>query len=195
VFVPACVEIFRVWGVQPKTFLFLTHLTFFFNLFYYLRVSLAIIKVLDHDYREDIYYKVGFVFSFLVGFMYWMMYLQDPSLVNEKGYKIIFILDFFLHGGNFILYLLEHFLFTKHSSCDFIGPYFIAAIVLLYCAMLYTLYFAARYAIYPFLNEYKLVDFIALPIMGTGIALFGLFLHNVVTSKVRIGDSNQPIFG
>src|SRR5437899_557021 len=85
-------EMFRVWGFQPKTFLFLTHLTYFFNFYYSFRSFLSEVDILPHPQEHEVF-KIGFVFSFVVAAMYWLMYLQDPALIDDKNHTLLWIFN------------------------------------------------------------------------------------------------------
>lgn len=99
---------------------FLSNISVYHNILYYI-YSLGILLNFKFllDFKK-IYFKVCFILTFTVSIVYWIMVILFP----ETRLKLPYILDFFIHGGTFIINLLEHFcinskIINSHSDFNF----------------------------------------------------------------------------
>ena len=93
-------------------FSFLTHMSVYFNFIYYtlrlLTVQGIVNRILDKKFWRN-YFQFTFSISFIVFLLFWGLFLTDPKLLDSGNEGISNpYCNFFLHGCNFILNLIEH---------------------------------------------------------------------------------------
>lgn len=172
--------VLNAWGFEnPKSYMFITHISLFLVTLYYFRCVLTIIEIPFPSI--EIMYKINFAMSFFVGLMYWMMNILDKNSVNDGTVVHHFYLDFYIHGGTFILLFLENFIWHNHIQtlkCNY-GCMLIISLILV--AIVYVPWFIKGFAVYPFLKKYTPIEFFILPVEVAILLFIGTFIHNIIT--------------
>lgn len=172
-----------IFGAKnPKTYLFITHISLFLVTIYYFLATLMEWAKIPFIFIEQ-FYKVNFSMSFFIGFMYWVMTLIDPNQLNDPQYRKVFYFDFFCHGGTFLILFLEHFIWYKHNftiKCHYV---FHIILALALTSIVYIPWFVKSYSIYPFLKAYTPIEFVLLPIECTLLLYIGVYIYTKFASS------------
>ena len=179
--------------------LFLTFISFYVNWFYYLTKFLrgipilnAIPRLFDEKYLKRLF-RLAFSLSFVVFILYWGMILLDPKLLFRSGMEIPIHLDLFLHGGNFILNLMEHSLINPDDSYEPSYRSFIVFLVFYFC-LLKVCYAFFGILTYPFVDSKNIFFYIAIfccgkILMFSGDLVFkGIVRVNERRLKIKRGE-------
>ena len=121
-------------------FSFLTHMSFYFNFIYYtlrlLTVQGIVNRILDKKFWRN-YFQFTFSISFIVFLLFWGLFLRDPKLLDSGNEGISNpYCNFFLHGCNFILNLIEHLYMKPGFLLNSISKRFYFG----FCLLLYDIY-------------------------------------------------------
>jgi hypothetical protein len=171
-------------------FSFNTNMSFFFNLFYFSYVLILNLPFGNSNKTNNLKFlqilaKFNFSISFVVFSFYWGMVAYDPSLIlQDHANRILpFKYDIFLHGGNFLLNLVEHvFLFPK-SDTNFIGFSILTCFYTIYLFYLKLLFHYFNIVIYPFIGVLELYQLGIILLSAVTLSNSGRFLYSFLARK------------
>ena len=176
-------------GPLWKFFCFLTNLNFLGTWYYFIfRLvnelnNFIIIKSSTFNWLL----KIQFIMGFVVVFLYWALIFYDKDLVVPRGFVIPACLDYFLHGGVWILVLIE--IFTKNQLYVYHSYNELLIIVCSYISLLKGVYYIKGVALYPFVEEgiitFVLVIFASLCFMALGDLMYKLVVIKVLVNKPK----------
>mmetsp|Transcript_32766 Transcript_32766/g.34104 ORF Transcript_32766/g.34104 Transcript_32766/m.34104 type:complete len:228 (+) Transcript_32766:25-708(+) len=177
--------IVHTWGVSVKLVLFLTILSFFTNLVYYISV---LGNSIIHSVNEgqlirqcviNTIFRVGFVVSNVVIILYWGIYLVDPLLLGDQ--ELEFHFDIFLHGGNLLFLVIDKIAIDReHRYEKRINSKVLFWIALCYFVYIYSVYLATGLAIYPLLAKLNVIGLFCLFIAGYTLFLAGNVIYKLI---------------
>jgi len=194
------VIIMQIWGFKLKTFLFLTKINFFINLYLFSHLFLnSIFKFDTRDHyfesdkknenqkhkhylysrREMTLIKISFIFSIIVNFLFYMiMYIKRDFMGDTK---IPDHVEFFLHGGNTVVILLECFLNKKsiHNNIGLNSKHMLA-FGFLYTTLKYLVYFTLEIQIYPMISKISVPAYYMLNLAGYILYIFSCLIFKIL---------------
>jgi hypothetical protein len=183
--------IFEIWGIKLKTFLFLTKINFFLNFFYFAYVTLIEIffekyikegkeeKDHDHDakYKNrqkfiNSLFKFSFCLSVVVNILYWTLNIFIPSFLGNT--EVPLTLDYFLHGGNLLVLLIDYMLnTTANFKAVQINHIFLLQITILYLLIQYFVYYTMDIQVYPMISKMSIPFYSMFAAGAHGLFLIG----------------------
>ena len=198
-----CTIIIEIWGFQLKTFLFLTKINFFLNIFIFSYLILnsylhfdqtnpnnILPKKVKHPNKtiEFIYIysitemtmiKVSFCLSLGVNILYWLILYLSNDFMGTTDTPLY--VEYFLHGGNTVVILLECF-FNKKSVHNNVNLTDKAAILFgfFYVSLKYLVYYTMDLQIYPMISKLSIPAYYSLVILGYIIYLLGCFIYKTL---------------
>jgi hypothetical protein len=175
--------ILDIWGLKIKTFFFLTKINFFMNIFYF---TYSLYTNINEERRRIHYknlysvFKFSFCLAIVVIILYWGILLTSPTLMGNTPTPLI--LDFFLHGGNLIVLILDFYLdpFKIDKNCTHINKTFLLKFTFFYILLLYILYYSIEVEIYPLISKLNLIQIGLLGVCGSGLFLLGQYIFDLV---------------
>lgn len=196
------IMIMKIWGLKLKTFLFLTKINFFVNFFLFSYLSLNSIfkfEIRDHYLESDKknvienqkhkYYlytkkemtliKVSFILSIIVNLLYWMiMFFKSDFMGNTDTPEHV---EYFLHGGNSVMILLECFLNKKslHNNVAFNHKHALV-VAFGYITLKYFVYFAFKVEIYPMISKISVPAYYILAVISYVLYLFSCLIFKIL---------------
>jgi hypothetical protein len=200
-----CIVTFLIFFIYERTvsqfsfltsLLYLTIISFHMNFIYYTLSFLYEIKILKILNKEslDKFFNLCVIFSFTAGVMFWVLSLQDPNSVVEKGVEIPIILNLFLHGGTFIIALLEQVIFNKRTTQNHFNLIYLAIIVALYSLLLKGIYVIYDFDVYPFVKE-NWIEFSITCFSAFCISVLGHYIYKVLSftrfQELKSEDKNE----
>jgi len=190
--------ILALWGIQLKTFLFLTKINFFANFFYFFYTSMVgkgKITILDRIFAnselttkkfkreifENTLFKFSFCLSVAVNILYWSLNFLAPTMLGTTPTPVI--LDLFLHGGNLLVLFFDYLL---DGNCDKgnhkLGKSFLFKFSVFYVLVQYLAYYFLSIEVYPLIGKLSIPQFSIVGVAGYGLFLLG----HVVYEKVLV---------
>jgi hypothetical protein len=161
-----------------KNILFLTIFSLFCNLFFYIIKSLMHFKdnILSGN-QEKNFFRFIFCLSFLVFVLYWGMILSNRDGVIPQGVFIPPILDFLIHGGNFLINLFTHTIILGKNEENLNYSWrFHFFISLFYTTFYKIIYFVFDYSVYPIIAIMDIKLYIFLNFVGINLLILGEYL-------------------
>jgi hypothetical protein len=179
-------SIFHTHFSYFKHLCFLTNISFYLNLIYYSYVLIMHVPY-GNKFKNfkflSAYFKFCYSISFVVFVLYWGFVITDPSLLlpDHKDRLAPFILDFFLHGMNFILNFIEHVYVFPKSDSKSVGYSFYIVFMICYGAFLQIIYHSQGVIVYPFVSKLSIIEFsvivaIAIFLVSVGDATYRLLI-------------------
>lgn len=157
-----------LYPVQPVVhqFCYLTMISFYLNFFYYFLMFLIDKKIIKDSNisLQHTYFKFAYVISFVVFIMYYGMILVDRSLLKSGNFAMPMLLDFFLHGLNYLFNVLELAFLNRRENTDKINHITYLIFGICYFSFLQIIYNQYEIAVYPFVknsNFFKLMGIFA----------------------------------
>jgi hypothetical protein len=169
-------------------FSFNTNMSFYFNLFYFSYLLLIHLpfgnKLKNSKFLESLS-KFNFSVSFVVFSIYWGMVAIDPSLIlQDHANRILpFKYDLFLHGGNFLLNLIEHLYVFPKTDAKSIGFTILTFFYVAYLIYLKVLFHYYNVVIYPFIGVLELSQVFILLISAVVLVNTGRFIYSLLAKK------------
>jgi hypothetical protein len=159
---------------------YLTGISFYLNTVYYVSMLLIYLKQITfYKSFEQSLFKISYLISFVVFILYWSIVLINPSLVLEQKISFPFVLDFFLHGVNFVLNLVEAKIISPKQNFKFHYLFYLAFCVT-YGVMLKVMFHAYGWAVYPFVAV-GILEYLTILIMGLGLIILGDMSYSKIT--------------
>jgi hypothetical protein len=204
------IMIIKIWGIKIKTFLFLTKINFFVNcfLFSYLFVNSLFKFDLRENYfesgsnevsqnkkeeryiplkekfffyskREMTLIKVSFALSVCVNILYWVILYLKKDFMGDTDVPMD--VEYFLHGGNFVVILLECFFNRKslHNKIDLKSNHVIFS-AFTYITLKYVVYFTMDIQIYPMISKLSVPLYYMLAVIGFGLYLLSCGIFKIL---------------
>jgi hypothetical protein len=186
--------IFQIWGFKIKTFLFMTNISFFLNYFYFGIKALFTFRIQDViDFPEGMNFlntekfsnsllKFCFSLSIVVIILYWALIIFAPDLLN--GTDTPLVLDFFLHGGNLTVLVIDCMLnkFKVYVDHQNITINLLMKISIGYILIQYFVYYTMNIEVYPLISK---LNFIQFSIFGM-VGFFLLGLSSTIFDKIYV---------
>lgn len=146
-------EIYRNPTLVLLTLIYITQITFYLVIIYLVIETLIDFNLLSNNHRKsmDILFNLSFVLSLTVMLMFWSLFFYQKSSLFSKGMPVNYPLNIFLHGGTFLICLLEQVVFNKRINQPFIGVHWFVLLTFGYLSALEGLYYFFSISSYPFL--------------------------------------------
>ncbi len=132
--------------------------------------------------------KFNYAITFIVILMYWGMIIVNPSLLyNNKRLPIE--VDYFVHGGIFIINLIDHLFILKKKDSRIINIKFMFGFMIVYLTVLLGLYHVLDITTYPFIKNFK-----ALPVIlvaATSILGLASFTYEILCVKEKSNSHTE----
>jgi hypothetical protein len=194
-----CFMIFQIWGFKIKTFLFLTKINFFFNLYLFSYLSLNSHYKFDQrpekyekDEKKNIekkYYlytrremtliKISFAFSIGVNVLYWLIMLLKRDFMGDTDTPAY--VELFLHGGNTMVVLLECFFNRKSVHNDTaVKSIHVIIFAFLYITLKYFVYYTMDVQIYPMISKLSVPLYYCLGLFGYLLYLLSCLIFKML---------------
>lgn len=193
------IMIIQIWGLKLKTFLFLTKINFFLNcyLFTYLFFnSIMKFETREHYFEENIrkesyrkFYlytkkemtliKISFALSVTVNFLYWMIIYFKRDFMGDTETPAH--VEYFLHGGNSVIILLECFFNKKslHNKID-LNAKQVLVFGFIYITIKYIVYLTMDVQIYPMISKLPVYVYYCLNIVGYMLYLLSCLIFKIL---------------
>lgn len=135
------------------TFVYITQITFYLVIIYLVLETLTDSKIFSNQCKEsmNILFHLSFVLSLLVFIMFWSLFFYQKDSLFPKGISVNYPLNIFLHGGTFLICLMEQLVFNKRTNQTFIGVHWFILLTIGYLSALEGLYYFFGVSSYPFL--------------------------------------------
>ena len=196
--------IMNVWGLKLKTFLFLTKINFFVNLFYFFFRGI-IVSYMSYKLNElpknsqkliekskkleemekfmNTIFKFSFCLSVVVNILYWSLVLFLPKLLGDTPTPMT--LDLFLHGGNLAVLVVDLIFNMKFNKDNhFLSKSFLLKFTVIYFCMQYFVYYTLNIEVYPMVSKLSLPQFSMVGVAGFGLFMVGDFVYeNILYSR------------
>jgi hypothetical protein len=171
-----------LYGFDITRFLYLSMINLFSNIFYtFMMMGMMIFSEKIHNKYskklESYFYKVNFCFSFTTYCIYWAIVSIDVNLLQKKSIPVT--LNLFLHGGIFLLLLLDHFLISKKHYTTKIGISFLLYFYAIYSVIAFTLHFFLDFSLYPIINTINLIEYVFLTLGYFCVSTISLFIYRL----------------
>ncbi len=177
----------KIFGIALKQILFLSHVVYFINLIYMIIQLLNSLKLTEVSRSViDALFKFLFSLAMMADIMFWSMYLSDPKLFEKKGIVEPNWYKFCMHGLNLFFLFGEHFFIYKHYDSKKVGLPIIALFSGLYTVTLYCCFYFLNIEVYPFLEQFSLVQYVLLAIVSCLIMMVMTY-----TQKLFIEEEPQ----
>lgn len=170
-----------------KHFTFLTNISFFLNLAYFVYMSLVELKLLKGGHPfENSYVKFAFSIAFVVFTMFWFMMSIEPTLLAKKGFYMPTALNYFLHGFNFVFIIMEHLFIQPREDCPKIGLKVYLIFAVCYMGLLQTLHHLFQVTVYPFVATLPFHYLMAVVVASVVMCLIGNTAYQKTLKKKKI---------
>jgi hypothetical protein len=139
---------------------------------------------------NDYAFVLLFVFTSLVGLMFWGLFLTDPELILPRSVQHFYPqdLNYFQHGAVMLLMWLEAAVCRTHKNRDVIGELaLVLAAGLLYLAWTFALVHLNGQWPYAFQKDMDLRGHAGFNLIGAGVIMLAFFLARAV----RPADDQQ----
>ena len=177
----------------PKNFLFLTQIDLYINMLYYL-ISLYynIAKKKEIKEKYQLFFNFNFCVSFVVFIMYWSMLIVDRETLytNNTKLRVPFGLNFLLHGGVFLVNLLEIFLINKSVKTSYFRIWFFLFFTIVYVGILYLLKLLFNIRVYPFIYG-SIFKFIMVTFSAFIVCLVGNFIYTFILKNQKARNKEK----
>ena len=173
----------------PKNFLYLTQICLYLNMIFYILSLFYNIKFqsfITKISQLSLLFNFNFCISFVVFIMYWSMLLLDKGTLYKKEaeIKVPSILNFLLHGGVFIVNLIELYLMKeKVKKMNYIKLIFYLIFTLSYIGILYALKIFFNIKIYPFIYG-SFIKFVIITFASFPVCIIGHFIYFFSTRQI-----------
>ncbi len=179
---------FAIWDRMDSNFnffqnlLFLTMISLHMNLVY---LKLSIMKEfrllkLD-DWYFDRFFNFNFSITFFICVMFWGMHFNDPKALIIDGVSIPLVLNLFIHGGTFVVNLIDKILIKKRNNKNII--HWISYVIFTgwYLILAELIYHVVGYEIYPFLAVAGIIEVSVIFLIANALSLIGHFTYRLLT--------------
>jgi hypothetical protein len=188
--------ILALWGLQLKTFLFLTKINFFTNFFYFFYTSMVgkgTLTILDrifadaelstNKFKREIFentiFKFSFCLSVAVNILYWSVNFLAPTMLGTTPTPVV--LDIFLHGGNLLVLFLDYLLDHKCDKGNHrLGKSFLLKFSVFYLLLQYLAFYFLSIEVYPMIAKLTVPQFSIVGVAGYGLFLVGHAVYEKV---------------
>jgi hypothetical protein len=175
--------IFEIWGFKLRTFCFLTKINFFLNMFYFayaLCINYHFETKSKHQQFVNSLFKLCYSLAIVVLILYWTLCFFLPNMLGTT--QIPFLLDLFLHGGNYVVLMLDYLIDIdkqerKNTRLD---KGFLLKLSIFYITLLYLLYYFLNVEVYPLVSKMTIVQYIGFCIGGSGLFLTGHTVFDLI---------------
>jgi hypothetical protein len=195
--------IIEIWGIKLKTFLFLTKINFFINMFYFAYTCYLHLywrKIMKKDsalaQRSEKFVnsilKFSFCLSIAVVSLYWGLLIFAPTMLGDTPTPIF--LDLFLHGGNLIVLLIDCILNGKLKNLreTHIDPKFLIQFTITYYIIQYAVYYTMNIQVYPMISKLSIPMYSLVGLAGYGLFMIGnVLFENLIV--VRVGQDQAVV--
>jgi len=185
--------IINIWGFQLKTFLFLTQINFFTNLFYFFYSGIYLVYFSKKSESKEKFvnsiFKFSFCLSVAVIILYWSLALLAPGMLGDTPTPPA--LDLFLHGGNLLVLLIDCLLNSKACFRDtYISRHFLVKFTIAYFMTQYLVYYTMDIEIYPMISKLSVPMYSLVGAAGNGLFLIGeFFFSKILLPKVKVENT------
>ena len=169
-----------LFGIKLKTFFYLTNISFFVNFFY---VTFSFFKKsgllnIPKETRDNLF-KFGVALAVPVNILFWGLIAYDKNLLlTQTIIEIPHCLNFFLHGGNLLILMIDNLYITKHYKTNGVSKTFLICCVVFYSIFLHILYSFFGIELYGLVSKLTLFNYLLLIGIGSVFFLAGIFLHS-----------------
>jgi hypothetical protein len=140
---------------------------------------------------NDYAFVLLFVFTSLVGLMFWGLFLTDPELILPRSVQHFYPqdLNYFQHGAVMLLMWLEAVVCRTHKNRSVVGELaLVLAAGLLYLAWTFALVHLNGQWPYAFQKDMDLRGHTGFNLIGTGVIMLAFFLARAV--RAALGQPN-----
>ena len=172
----------------PYNFIYLTQIDLYINMIYY---TLILIKDLKKQNPKnfDKFFNFCFSFSFNAFIMYWLIYFNNSKNLFKSNIKLPFFLVFSLHGGVFLINILEATIINKRKNTKTISLFYYVFLAVIYPFFLRFVYFNYGIKSYPFIKKKFLYVFLIV-FFSLFVCILGHFLY-VFLSNFNVNNENE----
>ena len=140
----------------PFNFFYVTQWCLYLNMIYFTYVLYRELRFGDSNKSAQKLYNYIFSISFLVGLMFWVLFLIQPRTLYKKGVKVPLPLNVSLHGGVSLCNFIELFN-NKRKNPVYVKWYVYVISFLIYTVLLKVLYYFWKIIVYPFAHKNNLL--------------------------------------
>jgi len=177
---------------EVSTYLNLSNIALFITTLYYFDVTCKTLGFPSCLGTVERNYRTCFCYDFMITVVYWLMrlynkgYLYDGSYAKPEWYNI------FVHGGLFILLVLEYFLWRRHLPVieDYISMIVFGLVI---TALIYVPWFAFHYSVYPFVRSFSPEEFVLLPCLIIILLFVAVRGYTILTLQKSSDEANKLI--
>jgi hypothetical protein len=157
----------------------LSFFSYYINIFYYYIAFISDLQFTKSLSKESLNQLLNFCFniSFTASLIYWSMYSMD-NWNNLEKYPPV--LNFFLHGGIFILNVLELLYFNPRKSKTILDFKYIICFMGIYPISLKLVYTFTDYSIDSF-NKYNSIQFILVCLFADILFILAHYIYKFLT--------------
>ena len=168
-----------LFGITIKTFFYLTNISFFVN-FTYVTLSFfkksGILKIAKET--RDNLFKFGVALAIPVNILFWGVIAYDINLLRVHArITLPHSLNFFLHGGNLIILLIDNYFITKHYNTKGISKRFLLGCSVFYSVFLHFLYHFFNIELYGLVSKLSFANYFILISIGFVCLMSGHHVH------------------
>lgn len=168
--------------------LYLSFFSYYINIFYYYIAFVSDLSKIWSKESLNPLFNFCFNISFTASLIYWSIYSLDTWNTLEKYPPV---LTFFLHGGIFLMDVLELLYFNPRKTQTILDNKYIICFMGIYPISLRLVYTYTDYSIDSF-YKYNMLQFIMLCVFASILFLLAHFIYKLITyEKEHREDDNQ----
>ena len=126
---------------------------------------------------ERNFFRFNFCLSFLIFILYWGIIFSNKEAIIPKDVVIPPLLDFLIHGGNFLVNFIAHLMVNEHIEDNLLISWkFFFLLSIFYATFYKIIYFIFDYSVYPLVAVMDFKIYLLLIIIATILFLIGEYL-------------------
>ena len=175
----------------PYNFLYLTQIDLYINIIYYFLICLKEQKKeknLKKSYEK--FFNFCFSFSFNAFIMFWLIFINNKKNLFKIKIKFSFFLIFNLHGGIFLINLIEAIFLNKRNKPKTINLFFYFFFAVIYPFFLRFIYFKFGIKSYPFITKNFFLVF-GIVFISLLMCLIGHFIYVFISKEKEEEKENN----
>lgn len=166
----------EIFGWKVESFTLLSMVFLVLTAFYYLLQTLEALGFKDYSYSEN-YFKFLYCGSFLIGGIYLIYFkINNKQFFDtEEKAKEQPILNIMMHGGSFVFFLIEHFIWNAHTYATKLKWVWLLILGAILASCVCLPWYFCEYAMYSVLRDFKAKEYvITYGVFSLGMGLGGL---------------------
>lgn len=137
----------------PYCFLYETQIALYSTTFYFCISTFYDINNKIPPKIVDKIFNFSFADSAVASLMFWILYFNDKGNVIKKDIEFSFALACLLHGGVFLLTILEILLGNLKKNMSYLSFWFYMGFLIIYTSLLYFNYHIFGIKVYPYATK------------------------------------------